>query len=102
MIKSGIPAHDRDIRLYEEACELMQKLDEDDFDQDDEDDIYINTSYYARKTVKPVTLTLKKKAKLYEDFQKDVKSGKVRYGKNDENFRDKNGFIRLGFRDPIY
>lgn len=100
LIKAGVPKLDRFTRLYEEAEDLMQRLNEEDSDQDD--DAYINTSYYARKTTKPVTSSLKKNVKMYDDFQKDVKSGKIRYDKKDGLFHDKNGFIRLGFKNPLY
>lgn len=101
MIKSGILGDDREYRLYEEAHDFLERLEAEDSEREDEDDMYVNTSYYARKTVKPVTPKLKKKVKMYEEFQKDVKSGKVRYDKKDETFRDKDGFIRLGFKNPL-
>lgn len=102
LIKDGFLGDDREYRLYEEAHELLEKLNNNDSERDDEDDVYINTSYYARKTIKPVTLKLKKKVKMYEDFQKDIKSGRIRYNKEDETFRDKDGFIRLGFKNPMH
>ena len=101
MIKSGLLGDDREYRLYEEAHDFLERLEAEEPEQEDEDDMYVNTLYYARKTVKPVTPKLKKKVKMYEEFQKDVKSGKVRYDKKDETFRDKDGFIRLGFKSPL-
>lgn len=102
LIKAGIPFASRGDRLLDEACDLLQRWNEIDSLPDNEDDIYVNTSYYARKTTKPVTSKLKKKVKLYEDFQKDVKSGKVRYDSRTKDYRDKDGFIHLAFKNPHY